>query len=110
MLPLLLTAFLLQAQPSPLESSLRSTIAASGAEVAVAYRTLDGRTEVMIDPDKVFHAASTMKVPVMMALGWTEALAAVRADDHGQQQLRGEHPDRQARRGERAEDGRLARR
>ena len=43
-------------------------IAASGAEVAVAYRTLDGRAELLIDPDKIFHAASTMKVPVMIEL------------------------------------------
>ena len=53
---------------SPLEASLRSLIAASGAEVAVAFRTLDGRSEVLIDPDKPFHAASTMKVPVMIEL------------------------------------------
>ena len=54
--------------PSTLEASLRSLIAASGAEVAVAFRTLDGRSEVLIDPDKPFHAASTMKVPVMIEL------------------------------------------
>ena len=41
---------------------------ASGAEVAVAFRTLDGRSEVLIDPDVRFHAASTMKVPVMIEL------------------------------------------
>ncbi|MGE5837094.1 MAG: serine hydrolase [Acidobacteriota bacterium] len=31
-------------------------------------RTLDGRTEVLIEPDKPYHAASTMKVPVMIEL------------------------------------------
>ena len=51
-----------------LEASLRVMIAESGAEVAVAFRTLDGRSEVLIDPDKPFHAASTMKVPVMIEL------------------------------------------
>ena len=51
-----------------LEAELRTIIAASGAEVAVAFRTIDGRDEVLIDPDKVFHAASTMKVPVMIEL------------------------------------------
>jgi beta-lactamase class A len=51
-----------------LETQLRTIIAASGAEVAVAFRTLDGRSEVLIDPDKPFHAASTMKVPVMIEL------------------------------------------
>ena len=51
-----------------LAGTLRALIAASGAEVAVAFRTLDGRSEVLIDPDKPFHAASTMKVPVMIEL------------------------------------------
>ena len=64
---LLLTTVLTAAQ-SPLEATLRSLIAASGAEVAVAVRTLDGTAEVLIDPDKPFHAASTMKVPVMIEL------------------------------------------
>ena len=72
MLALLFTASLLAqrpAQPVPaLEPTLRQLIAASGAEVAIAYRTLDGRTQLLIDPDKTFHAASTMKVPVMIEL------------------------------------------
>jgi len=46
----------------------------SGADVAVAFRTLDGpagappRLELLIQPDAEFHAASTMKVPVMIEL------------------------------------------
>lgn len=56
-------------QPAPtLESQVRALITASGAEVAVGYRTLDGKSELLIDPDKTFHAASTMKVPVMIEL------------------------------------------
>jgi beta-lactamase class A len=51
-----------------LEASVRAIIAASGAEVAVAYRTLDGRSQLLIDADTPFHAASTMKVPVMIEL------------------------------------------
>jgi beta-lactamase class A len=58
--------------PSPkaasLERQLRSEIAKSKAEVAIAVRTLDGKVEVLIDPDKQFHAASTMKIPVMIEL------------------------------------------
>ena len=72
MLTLLLTALTLTQGPErsapQLELQLRQIIAASGAEVAVAYRTLDGRTEVLVDADKSFHAASTMKVPVMIEL------------------------------------------
>jgi beta-lactamase class A len=56
------------APASTLESRVREMIDASGAEVAVAFRTLDGRRELLIDPDKPFHAASTMKVPVMIEL------------------------------------------
>src|SRR4029079_5242288 len=72
MLTLLLTALTLTQTPEPslqtLETQLRQIIAASGAEVAIAYRTLDGRTELLVDADKPFHAASTMKVPVMIEL------------------------------------------
>ena len=63
-----------------LESRLRELIASSSAEVAVAYRTLDGRTELLIDPDKSFHAASTMKVPVMIEL-YRQARAGTRSLD-----------------------------
>lgn len=51
-----------------LRQKLDALIAASGAEVAVAFRTLDGRQELFIQPNAVFHAASTMKVPVMIEL------------------------------------------
>ena len=53
---------------SPVEAQIRALIAASGAEIAVAARSVDGRFELLIDPDKPFHAASTMKVPVMIEL------------------------------------------
>lgn len=45
-------------------------IAASGAEVAVAWRPLDAKPgeEILINPELRFHAASTMKVPVMIEL------------------------------------------
>jgi beta-lactamase class A len=57
-----------KAQPPGLEAELRALIAESGAEVGLAFRTLDGRSQVLIDSDKPFHAASTMKVPVMVEL------------------------------------------
>lgn len=38
------------------------------AEVGVALRTLDGKSEWYLEADKTFHAASTMKVPVMIEL------------------------------------------
>ena len=65
---LLLTLGRPPAQAPSLEARIRSIVAGSGAEVAVAMRTLDGTREVLIDPDKPFHAASTMKVPIMIEL------------------------------------------
>ena len=46
----------------PVKADVERLIHASGADVAVAYRTLDGRDELLIQPDVEFHAASTMKV------------------------------------------------
>jgi len=67
---LLVLSLLIQiaAPASKLETELRQIIESSGAEVAVAYRTLDGTTELLLDADKSFHAASTMKLPVMIEL------------------------------------------
>jgi beta-lactamase class A len=53
---------------SQLQTVVEQRIAASGAEVAVAIRTLDGEKEVLIQPDTPFHAASTMKVAVLIEL------------------------------------------
>ena len=51
-----------------LDARVRSVIATSGAEVSIAFRMLDGSAELFIDADRSFHAASTMKVPVMIEL------------------------------------------
>jgi beta-lactamase class A len=55
-------------EPAALRDRVLSLVNASGADVAVAFRTLDGQQELLIDPDKTYHAASTMKVPVMIEL------------------------------------------
>jgi beta-lactamase class A len=81
---LLLVSSLAAQSASPavtLESRLRDIIAASGAEVAVAYRTLDGRQELLIDADKSFHAASTMKLPVMIELFRQARAGSLSLDD-----------------------------
>ena len=41
-------------------------MAVSGAEVGLFFRTLDGRDSLFLSPDLRFHAASTMKLPVMI--------------------------------------------
>lgn len=50
------------------EVSIRSRIRESGADVGVALRTIDGGTEFSLAADDRFHAASTMKIPVMIEL------------------------------------------
>ncbi|HEY0093141.1 MAG TPA: serine hydrolase [Archangium sp.] len=62
---------LLAATPSPsdtLRASLQERIAqVKGASVAVAYQHLgDARDSLYLEADRSFHAASTMKVPVML--------------------------------------------
>jgi beta-lactamase class A len=51
-----------------LAADVLSRIQKSGADVGVAFRTLDGKTEWLSRADDVFHAASTMKIPVMIEL------------------------------------------
>lgn len=54
---------LMAAVPGILEA-----IRKSGADVGVAFRTLDGKAEWSYHADDSFHAASTMKVPVLIEL------------------------------------------
>ena len=51
-----------------LAADISSRIERSGADVGVAFRTLDGKLEWFSREDCVFHAASTMKIPVMIEL------------------------------------------
>jgi beta-lactamase class A len=56
------------------KAAIEQILRESGADVAVAFRTLDrpagepARLELFIQPDVSYHAASTMKVPVMIEL------------------------------------------
>ncbi len=47
---------------------IESTIGASGAQVAVAFQLLDGSGGWFLRADEPYHAASTMKVPVLIGL------------------------------------------
>jgi len=61
--------------------SIEAAIAKSGAEVAVAYQSLDGRASWYLEPDEPFHAASTMKVPVLIELYHQAHQGKLRLDD-----------------------------
>ena len=56
-------------RPDSLEQAIRARIAElPGARVAVAYRHLGREDSLFLGADTSYHAASTMKVPVMIAL------------------------------------------
>ena len=68
-------------------AAVEQIIKESGADVAVAFRTLGGQADVpprlglLIQPDVGFHAASTMKVPVMIELFRQARAGLVRLDE-----------------------------
>ena len=53
---------------SDLASAVQKRLAGSGADFGFAYRDLDTGAEILLRPDAEFHAASMMKVPVMVRL------------------------------------------
>src|SRR5687768_3409342 len=69
------TAGLAQRIQALVEGSPRSP------EVGVAVVPIDGRDPVMILPDTSFHAASTMKVPVMIELFRQAEAGMLRLDE-----------------------------
>ena len=62
-------------------SSIEAAIEKSGADVAVAFRSLDGRSSWYRRADEPFHAASTMKVPVLIELYHQAHQGKLRLDD-----------------------------
>jgi beta-lactamase class A len=67
---------------SPARAEVEKLIHDSGADVAVAFRTLDTPPqELMLNQDEAFHAASTMKVPVMIELFADAHAGKLRLDD-----------------------------
>lgn len=63
------------------EVAIQQRIASSGADVAVYFKTLDAKFEWSVRPDDVFHAASTMKIPVMIELFHQVQQGKVSLDD-----------------------------
>lgn len=62
-------------------AAVETTIRESGADVAVAFTTLDGRSSWFTRADEPFHAASTMKVPVLIELYNQAHRGKLRLDD-----------------------------
>ena len=76
-------AFAQTSTPAHARTQIEALIKASGAEVAVAWRPLDAKPgeELLLNVDERFHAASTMKVPVMIELFRQVDRGAKRLDD-----------------------------
>jgi beta-lactamase class A len=68
------------AGPRP-SDRIAALIAKAGADAAVAFHPLDGKDEVLIQPDVEYHAASTMKVPVMIELFRQARMGRLALDD-----------------------------
>lgn len=62
-------------------AAIEATIGKSGADVAVAFISLDGRSSWFRRADEPFHAASTMKVPVLIELYNEAHQGKLRLDD-----------------------------
>jgi len=62
-------------------AAIQAHIAASGAEVAVAFRSLEGDAGWERNAAESFHAASTMKVPVLIELMHQQRAGRLRLDD-----------------------------
>jgi beta-lactamase class A len=64
-----------------LSANIEERIRKSGADVAIAFRTLDGHTAYSFREEESFHAASTMKIPVMIELFRQARQAKLKLDD-----------------------------
>jgi beta-lactamase class A len=62
-------------------AAIEADIRKSGADVAVAFETLDGKSQWFERVDESFHAASTMKVAVLIGLYEQVRRGRVRLDD-----------------------------
>jgi len=64
-----------------LSTDIEERIHKSGADAAVAFRTLDGRSAYSFHEEEAFHAASTMKIPVMIELFHQARQARLKLED-----------------------------
>jgi len=64
-----------------LGATIEERIRESGADVAIAFGTLDGHLAYAFHDEESFHAASTMKIPVMIELFHQARQARLKLDD-----------------------------
>ncbi|HEY2807339.1 MAG TPA: serine hydrolase [Steroidobacteraceae bacterium] len=61
--------------------TIQNAIQKSGADVGLAFATLDGKSEWFYRADQPYHAASTMKVPVMIELFHQRSQGKLKLED-----------------------------
>jgi beta-lactamase class A len=76
-----LRGFARQTADEKVGAEIQERVRKSGADVAVYFRTLDGLSEYALREDDTFHAASTMKVPVMIELFHQAREGKLKMDD-----------------------------
>ena len=64
-----------------LSTDIEERIHKSGADVAIAFRSLDGHIRYSFHDEESFHAASTMKIPVMIELFHQARQARLKLND-----------------------------
>jgi beta-lactamase class A len=64
-----------------LSTDIEERIHKSGADAAIAFRTLDGHIAYSFHEEESFHAASTMKIPVMIELFHQARQARLKLDE-----------------------------
>ncbi|MBI3403129.1 MAG: M20/M25/M40 family metallo-hydrolase [Acidobacteria bacterium] len=81
-------ALLAMSRPGPVGSGMSEAraqidalIRKSGADVAVVFHTLDGKDALLIQADVEYHAASTMKLPVLIELFRQAKAGTLKLDD-----------------------------
>jgi beta-lactamase class A len=70
-----------EAKLSSAETAIQARIAKSGADVGIYFKMVDGKADWGFHADDVFHAASTMKIPVMIELFHQVKIGKVKLDD-----------------------------
>jgi beta-lactamase class A len=67
--------------PEDITKAILARVAQSGADVGIVFRRLDGSAAWSLQGDKPFHAASTMKIPVMIELFHQARQGKLKLDD-----------------------------
>ena len=66
---------------SSLEIKVRELLESQNGTFAIAFKNLEDGNEILINEDEIFHAASTMKTPVMIEVYRRKMIGEISLDD-----------------------------